>query len=174
MSVFCLFNYGIPFLNYIQETCKYFHIRFLFYYDSYQIGVKSDTIYFFDQNPTPYIDSFIDIHNNNNAVVLWKYSRSMKKFFQYSCEYKDVKHFPMISASITLDGETKFVLDEFFSDIVVERTNADFPSLQQMLEIWSYTEGIVLDRHKPYKFLYTDSHLNEYTVNLFSGSFVFP
>ena len=172
-----LFHYGvklIPILNWLKDTWNSSIGRCTYFYDSIVKSFHSDILYFYDKNPTAYIGSYIDIHNKNNGIIVWKYSRSAKKFFQYSCQYKDVKHFPIISASIVLNKENAYVLDEFISDILIERTNADYPSLQQVLEVWTYSTGVILDRTKSYMFVYLDNHLNEYTVNLFTGSLVFP
>lgn len=167
------FHYGIPFFNYIKETSKNLISYTYYFYNSIVNSFHSDIVYFFDKNPNAYIGSYIDIHNSNNGVVVWKYSRSMKKFFQYSCEYKDIKYYPIITAYITLDGKTVYDLTEFFNELRIERTNADYPNLQQLLEVWTYTERIVLDRRKEYTILYMDNHLNEFTKNLFHGTFEF-
>ena len=169
-----MFHYGIPLMNYVNEKIQLLYNLSTFYYKSINAGIKSDVLYFFDKNPNAYIGSFIDVHNVNNGVITWKYSRSTRKFFQYSCFYKDVKHFPIISAYIALDGNTVITLDDFLCDIVIERTNADYPTLQQVLEIWTYTTGIVLDRTKSYTLCYTDTHLNEHIRNLFIEDFNFP
>jgi len=170
------FHYGvkfIPFLNYIKEKSKNLITYCSYLYNSIVSSFNSDIIYFFDKNPNAYIGSYINIHNSNNGVVVWKDSRSMKKFFQYSCEYKDIKYYPIITAFIALDEKTVYDLTDFFNELRIERTNADYPNLQQLLEVWTYTERIVLDRRKEYTIIYMDNHLNEFTKNLFTGTFEF-
>ena len=168
-----MFHYGIPFLNYITDTCNYIYDLCVFTYDSMIRGIYSDTLYFFEKNPNLYVGSFVDVDNRNNGVVVWKYSRFRRTFFQYNCMYKDVKHFPIISAYISFNNESVYTLDEFFNNLIIERTNNTYPTLQQVLEVWVFTEGVVLNRNKSYKFIYMDTHLNEFTLDLFTGEFVF-
>jgi len=169
-----IFHYGIPLMNYVSDKIKLLYNSSIFYYKSINSALNSDILYFYEKNPTAYIGSFIDPHNINNGVITWKYSRSAMKFFQYSCLYKDVKHFPIISAYIALDGTSLFILDNFISEIVIERTNADYPTLQQVLEVWAYSTGIILDRTKAYTLCYLDTHLNEHTKNIYTENFTFP
>lgn len=169
-----MFHYGIPLFNSVKQSLKNIYNNIYFYYTSILKAIKSDTLYFFEKNPSAYICSYIDVHNVNNGVAIWKYNIITKKFYQYSCLYKDVKYFPIITANIMLDDKVCFTLDEFFSDLMVERTNADYPSLQNVLEVWTYTTGIVLDRTKNYKLLYLDTNLSEYTKNIYTENFYFP
>jgi hypothetical protein len=140
--------------------------------------LSSDTIVFFQNNSTPYFLSYLDIHNKNNGVVIWKYNINKKLFYQYNCSNKDVKSFPIISAYIEEVKDHGFkehitYLDDFFKDIQIQASNLRLPTLQQVLEVWSYSNGIVLDRTKVYNLVYLNTSADEITVNCFNDDFDF-
>lgn len=140
--------------------------------------LSSDTIVFFQNNSTPYFLSYLDINNKNTGVVIWKYSIYKKLFYQYNCLNKDVKHFPIISAYIEEvkdDGVKEHItyLDDFFTNVTIEASNLNFPTLQQLLEVWSYSSGIVLDKTKIYNLVYLNTSADEITVNCFNDDFDF-
>jgi hypothetical protein len=89
-----------------------------------------------------------------------------------------VKHLPIISAyseEVKEDGSKKHItyLDEFIQNTSIESSNVGFPTLQQFLEVWSYSSGIVLDRTKTYNIVYLNTNADEITVNCFKEDFDF-
>ena len=140
--------------------------------------LSSDTIVFFHKNNTPYFLSYLDIHNKNTGIIIWKYNIYKKLFYQYNCLNKDVKSFPIISAyieEVKSNGVKEHItyLDDFFKDIRIETSNLKSPTLQQVLEVWSYSSGIVLDRTKIYNLVYLNTSADEITVNCFNDDFDF-
>jgi hypothetical protein len=170
--------YGLSYLSQIIHSIlfvkEYLYEALLIKYKQ----LSSDTIIFFHNNKTPYFLSYLDIHNKNTGIVIWKYSIYKKLFYQYNCLNKDVKSFPIISAyieEVKNNGVKEHVtyLDDFFKDIQIEQSNLSFPTLQQVLEVWSYSSGIVLDRTKVYNLVYLNTSANEIILNCFNDDFDF-
>ena len=132
----------------------------------------ADTLVFFDKNPTPYFSSYLDLKNQQNGVIVWKYNIYKKLFYQYDCMIKDTKRYPIMSSYIKSDNN-KIYLDDFIYEIRIESSNVGYPSLQQLMEVWSYSNGIVFDRNKKYDMVYLDNDVNEVSLDLFTGSFLF-
>ena len=170
--------YGLSYLSqlihFILRIKEYLNEQLSFRYKQ----LSSDTIVFFQNNNSPYFLSYLDIHNKNTGITLWKYNIYEKLFYQYNCSDKDVKHFPIISAyieEVKNDGVKEHItyLDDFFTHLRVEASNLNFPTLQQVLEVWSYSSGIVLDRTKVYNLVYLNTSADEITVSCFNDDFVF-
>jgi hypothetical protein len=161
----------IHFILYIKECLNEFlSVRYK--------QLSSDTIVFFQNNNTPYFLSYLDTHNKNTGIIIWKFNLYQNLFYQYNCSNKDVKHFPIISAyieEVKNDGVKEHItyLDDFFTNVTIEASNLNFPTLQQVLEVWSYSSGIVLDRTKVYNLVYLNTSADEITVNCFNDDFVF-
>jgi hypothetical protein len=170
--------YGLSYLSqlihFLINVKEYLNEALLIKYKQ----LSSDTIIFFHNNNTPYFLSYLDIHNKNTGIVIWKYSIYKKLFYQYNCLNKDVKSFPIISAyieEVKSNGIKEHItyLDDFFKDIRIEASNLKFPTLQQVLEVWSYSNGIVLDRTKFYNLVYLNTSADEITLNCFNDDFDF-
>jgi hypothetical protein len=159
-----LFHYGMPVVTFFEKTYNYLYNELL---DT----LKMNVIYFYENNPTGYLEAFVK-NTNHNGTVVWKYNRSKKLFFQYNCINRDTKHFPILSATLQHENAT-ISLDDFINDIHIEASNLGFPTLQQVLEVWIFSSGIVLDRTKPWKFNYMDSELNEFSIDPFKDSWNF-
>lgn len=170
--------YGLSYFNYIIRTIIYLRNYLNEIITQRYKQLSSDTIVFFEKNPTPYFSSYLDLHNKNNGIIVWKYNIHNKLFYQYNCIHKDVKHLPIISAYIEEvkdDGSKHHItyLDDFIQNTCIESANVGFPSLQQVLEIWSYSSGIVLDKTKVYNLVYLNTSADEITVNCFKDDFYF-
>jgi len=168
-----LFHYGIPIYNLIYESINNTYNKVLFNYNNALKIFNLNTLYFYENNPNPYISSFIDASNNLNGVVLWKYNITNHTFYNYRCEYKDLKYLPILSATIQLHDKVICDITDFITSIKVESSNVNFPSLHHILSVYEYTYGIVLDRKLSYKLEYLDNELNEKTVDLFNSNFLF-
>jgi len=168
-----IFHYGIPFVNQCIEYVYNTYNIINYTINSIQNGFNSDVLIFYDKNPSAYISSYIDEHNTYNGTILWKYNRFHKKFFQYSCIHKDVKHFPIISATINLDDKVISDITYFFNDLSIESSNVGYPSIQHVIEAYTYNSGIVFDRTKDYRLIILDTHLNEHSKNIFTDDFTF-
>ena len=68
---------------------------------------------------------------------------------------------------------SKIYLDDFLDTIHIEASNNNYPTLQQLLEVWTYTSGIVLDRTVKHNFVFFDNDVNEITLDLFNETFNF-
>jgi len=170
------FNYILPMINFVSKSYESIIKEATFCIDNIQKGYNSDILIFYDKNPSAYIYSYI--HKNNDAIITWKFSRYYNTFFNYNCLYNDVKRFPIITSTIEeiCEDSTKKIivcLDDFFNELRVERSNIGFPTLQQVLEIYTYTNGLVLDRNKTYLMKYLDDNLDEHILNIFSDNFNF-
>jgi len=170
--------YGLSYFNYIIRTLLYLKNYLIETLRQRYKQLSSDNIVFFQNNPTPYFSSYLDLHNKNNGVIVWKYNLNNKLFYQYNCVHKDVKHLPIISAyieEVKEDGSKKHItyLDEFIQNTSIESSNVGFPTLQQFIEVWSYSSGIVLDRTRSYNLVYLNTNADEITVNCFKEDFDF-
>ena len=171
-------TYIVPVVSFFEKLYENKVNELYSLFDNLYKGYNSDVLVFFKNNTTPYIYSFIN-NNHNNGVIVWKYSRYHNMFYNYTCLYKDVKRFPIISAVIEEvkdDNETTVeiaCLDDFFNNLCVEQANIEFPTLQQIIGVWSYSNGLVLDRTKTYLMKYLDDNLEEHKKNIFTENFTF-
>jgi hypothetical protein len=168
-----ILNYILPIISYIDKIYHSQKNELYYLFDNLYKGYNSDLIVFFEDNPIPYIYSYI---TKNHGIIVWKYSRLHNIFFNYNCLYKDYKKFPIISASIeeVKNDNTKVevaCLDDFFYSLKIEKSNIGYPKLQQVLEVWSYNNGIIFDRQKTYLMKYLDDNLEEHTKNIFKDNF---
>lgn len=162
-------GYGAEYINYCIQYYNYcINILNLTYKQT-----TANTLVFFDKNPTPYFSSYLDLHNQNNGVIVWNYDMNKKLFYQYNCSIKDTKKYPIMTAYIEINNESKIYLDDFLENIYIEASNQNYPTLQQLIEVWTYTSGIVLDRTIKHNFIYIDNEVNEITLDLFNESFNF-
>lgn len=165
-----IFHYGIPFYNYIKTPIETIYKNITLLIDYTIKGINSDTIVFYNNNPAAYIASYIDSHNILNGVIIWKYSRSKKLFFQYKCtDTNDVKYLPILFATVELNDKPVFDISNFINEISVEKANIQYPNLSHIVEVWSYTTGIVFDRSLDYKIRFLDNELNESVISLFES-----
>lgn len=163
---FLVCDYGIPIYNYVSSI--FYRINFNII--SILKGLHSDVIYFFKDNSAPYISSYIN--TELSAPIVWKYSRYTKTFFLYNCIEKDVKRFPILSASLKCN-DILLHLDDFLSEIKVESSNSTYPTVQHILELYAYTNGIVLDRTLPWTIIYMDLEANEHEKKAFTENWDF-
>jgi hypothetical protein len=143
-------------------------------YNEAMSTMKIDTVYFFENNPTGYLELFVNDKSHYNGVVVWKYSRSKKTFFLNKClhDLHDTKHLPILSASLN-NGIDIINLDDYINDIHIELSNYGYPSLQHIIEVWSYKTKIILDRTKSWKLNYMDNELNEFSLDIFKETWNF-
>ena len=134
--------------------------------------MKIDTIYFFENNPTGYLELFVNEKSIYNGLVVWKYSRSKKLFYQNKCIHKDTKHLPILSAVLQTENFS-INIDDFINDIHIEASNLGYPTLQQVLEVWSYETKNILDRTKEWKLNYMDNNVNDFSLDIFKDSWKF-
>ena len=168
-----IFHYGIPFVNKIINIIYTTYNIVNYSIDSIIKGFNSDVLVFYDKNPSAYIGSYIDTENSLNGTVLWKYTRFNKRFYQYRCTFHDTKHFPIVTATINLDNTVIFDMTEYFNDVSIESSNIGYPSLQHVMEAYSYTNGIVFDRTKDYRLVMLDTNITEHSKNIFTDDFSF-
>jgi len=164
-----IFHYGIPFYNLVYESINSIYSEIVFNYTNIIKGYNSGILYFYNNNPNVYLESFIDSSNRINGSIVWKFDIYKRVFFNYKCNQKDLKYLPTISASITLHDKQVLDVTDFFTSIRVESSNINYPSLQHILGAYEYTYGIILDRNLPYKLDLLDTDLNTKTVDLFSN-----
>ena len=172
MFNYILFNYGLPILIFAKNTYNILVYDISYYYTNAIRAFSSNELYFFENNPSAYLSSFIKSHNENSGLVVWKFNMYHNIFYSYNCAFKDTKRFPILSASLENDS-TKINLDDFFENIRVETSNPGFPTLQQVVEVYSYKSGTVFDRTKQWKLNILDNSLNEYTLEIFKDSWPF-
>jgi len=140
---------------------------------------NANTLIFFDKNPTPYFSSFLDLENKNSGVVVWRYDLHKRLFYQYNCSIKDTKKYPIMTACLEIydsNSSTKkeiIYLDDFISSVCIEASNFSLPSLQQLIEVWSYTNGTILNRNSKINFTYIDFNANETSLDIFKENFSF-
>ena len=173
MNSYIFFKYILPIVSYathLYETQKNELYSLL---DNLYKGYNSDIIVFYENNPIPYIYSFI---TKSHGIIVWKYSRLNNIFYNYNCLHKDFKRFPIISATIEeVKDDNKNIevacLDDFFNTLKVENSNISVPTLEQVLGVWSYNNGIIFDRTKTYLMKYLDDNLEEHIKNIFTDNF---
>lgn len=170
------YGYGAQYINlcidYSKLCVNYISDLLSFTYKQ----LTANTLVFFDKNPTPYFSSFLDLENKNNGVVLWKYDLNKRLFYQYNCSIKDTKKFPIMTAFLEVsDSSSKEIiyLDDFLNSVYIDASNFGYPTLQQLMEVWSYTSGIVLNRNKKINFVYIDLNANEISLNILNEDFSF-
>jgi len=166
------FNYGIPIITFISNTYSLLTKHYTYYYDNISRITDSNDLVFFHKNPSAYLSSFVNTHSTNSGVIVWKFNRLTNTFYQAISNDKTTKRFPVLSASLVCD-DTKINLDDFIESLKIESVNYSYPTLQQVMEVWAYNSGIVLDRTKAWKISYLDTDVNEYTKCIFTESWNF-
>lgn len=164
-----IFHYGIPLYNLAYESINNIYSELAFYYNNIIKGHNSRILYFYDNNPNVYLESFIDSTNRINGPIIWKFDMYKRIFYNYKCLHKDTKFMPIICATITLNNKEFINLTDFLTSISIESSNISYPSLQHILGAYEYTYGIILDRNLPYKLDLLFDDLNTKTVDLFSN-----
>ena len=157
----------MPIVTAYYNICNYL-------YNEAMSTMKIDTVYFFENNPTGYLELFINNKSHYNGIIVWKYSRSKKTFFLNKCihDLHDTKHLPILSASLN-NGIDIINLDDYINDIHIESSNYGYPSLQHVIEVWSYETKNVLDRTKLWKLNYMNNELNEFSLDIFKETWNF-
>jgi len=166
-----LFYYGIPFYNAFLEKTDELYGRIMHIKNTFFALLNSERLVFFVGNPHAYIASYI--HYDKSSIILWNYDRYKKLFYMYNCGIKDTKHIPLLSAKLMIDNEEIYNLDKFVDTIRINSSNYSYPTPNQILEAWAYTEGYVLDRRQPYVLEYLDTNLNDIKINPFTDDFIF-
>jgi hypothetical protein len=164
-----IFHYGIPLYNLVYESINSIYSELVFYCNNTIKGYNSKTLYFYDNNPNVYLESFIDSTNKINGPIVWKFDMYKRIFYNYKCLEKDIKFMPIICATVTLDDKETINLTDFITSLSIESSNMSYPSLQHILGAYEYTHGIILDRNLPYKLDLLFDDLNNKSVNLFSN-----
>jgi hypothetical protein len=165
-------NYGIPIITFITSTYSFLTNNYTYYHDNVLKITDSNDLVFFHNNPSAYLSSFVNTHSANSGVIVWKFNRLTKTFYQTISSDKSTKRLPVLSATLICD-DTKINLDDFIESLKIESVNYGYPTLQQVMEIWAYTSGIVLDRNKAWKINYLDTDVNEFTKCIFTDSWNF-
>ena len=167
-SSYYIFHYGIPFFHFIKMVFNEIYYN----YENVVKGYNSNIIVFYKNNPTPYLLSYIN--QSDNPVFVWKYNRKHNMFYSYNSSIHDYKHLPILSASILGDdSKVLYNLDDFINNLKINASNCNYPSIQQIIEVWSFSSGVVLDRSKQYTLEYMDTHVNVYSKNIFTDDFEF-
>ena len=173
---YSIYGYAAEYINlcidYSKLSVNYVSELFSFTYKQ----LTANTLIFFDKNPTPYFSSFLDLENNHNGVVVWKYDLNKRLFYQYDCYTKDTKKYPMMTAFLEIsDSSSKetIYLDDFLNTVRIDTCNFSYPSLQQLMEVWSYTTGIVLNRNNKINFVYIDLNAKEISLDVSQDDFSF-
>ena len=169
--------YGVRYLNHFIDSVKYTYSCITELCSTGYKQANANTLVFYHNNPTPYITSFIKMNDKNNGVILWKFDMNKNLFYQYDCYEKDSKKLPIMTAHIEIyqsnGNKDKIYLDDFIHSIRIEQSNQDFPTLQHIIEVYAYKNGIVFDRNKKHDFCYIDNNVNEIKLDLFKGIFPF-
>ena len=155
-----LFHYGVPLVSLVKDTYNFVIKVYAHYYDN-------NELVFFHNNPSAYLSSYIDVHNSNSGVVVWKFNRYTSTFYQAVSDDKTTKRLPILSATLVCN-ETKINLDDFIDSLKIETANYSYPSLAQVVEVWAYSSRTVLDRSKDWKITYLDTNVNEFTKSIFT------
>jgi hypothetical protein len=166
-----LFHYGIPLYNLFIEKRDAFYTKVMHIKNTCIAALNSDRLVFFAGNPNAYIASYT--HYDTSSIIVWNYNRYRQLFYMYNCGIKDTKHIPLLCAKLTLHEKEIYNLDKFVDTIRIDSSNCGYPTPNQLLEAWAYTEGYVLDRREPYVLEYLDSNLNDYKINPFTDDFIF-
>lgn len=153
-------------INYVSELISFSYKK-----------ATANTLVFFDKNPTPYFSSFLDLENKNSPIVVWRYDLTKKLFYQYNCSIKDTKKYPIMTAFLEIYKNSSkkeiIYLDDFLNSIHIESSNFSLPTLQQLMEVWSYMNGTVLNRSNKISFVYIDLNANEVSLDVFKEDFSF-
>lgn len=165
-------QYGVPLIIFFKNTYDSLSNECSYYYNVLSKVLNSNELVFFENNPNAYVSGFINTNSENSALVLWRYNFQTKVFNSYNCIHKDTKHFPILSACLVSDSK-KINLDDFFEELKVETSNNGFPTLQQVMEVYTYTYGVVLDKTKSWKLNILDSSVNEHTLDIEKDSWPF-
>lgn len=164
-----LFYYGLPFYNKTRELIKNVYTYVNETYENILFGLNSNVIVFNKTDEQPYFQYYFN--KGNNDLTVWKYDRYNKLFYNYNCLAKDVKRFPLLSASIGTMIDSKLVklydLDEFIDTIHIEASNIGYPSLNQFVYAYMYTNKVYLNKSNDLYINYLDTSVNEFTKKLF-------
>lgn len=172
MLQYLLFHYALPVLTYTKKAYDSVVYDFTYYYNIFTRSLTSNELIFFENNSSAYLSSFVNSLHKCSGVIIWRFDIYNNVFYSYSCVRKDTKYFPILSASLICDSE-KINLDDFFQELNVQTSNPGFPSIQQVIEVYTYKSGIVFDRMKPWKLNILDTNVNEYTLDIFKDSWPF-
>jgi hypothetical protein len=167
-----LFHYALPIIMYTKSVYDSLTYEFTYYYDTLKKSLTSNELIFFENNPNAYLRSHVNTVHKCSGLVTWTYNIYNNMFYSYNCAFKDTKHFPILSASLICDSEI-INLDNFFEETKIQASNPGFPTLQQVIEVYTYKTGIVFDRMRPWKLSILDSSVNEYMLNIFKDSWPF-
>ena len=166
------FHYALPVLMYTKNLYDNIVYEFNYYYYTITKSLGSNDLVFFQANQNAYLSSYINVAHKCSGLVVWRYSIYYNTFYSYECAFKDTKHFPVLSMSLECESN-KINLDDFIEELKVQASNPGFPTLQQVMEVYSYKSGIVFDRTKPWKLNILDANVNEYTLDIFNDSWPF-
>ena len=169
-SVF--FHYALPVLMYAKEVYENIAYECTYYFNTIVKSLTSNELIFFEGNPNAYLSSYVKTGHTYSGLVVWRYNIYYNTFYSYECAFKDTKHFPILSMSLECES-TKINLDDFIEELKVHASNPGFPTLQQVMEVYTYTSGIVFDRTKPWKLNILDTNVNDYTLDIFNDSWPF-
>jgi hypothetical protein len=168
-----LFYYGLPLYNKTKDLMQNIYISVYKTYNDIMFGLNSDILIFTKNNDHPYFEYFFD----NNSVTIWKYNRYTKLFYNYNCATKDIKRFPLLSASIGIMKDDKFIshfnLDEFIDTVYIESSNCGYPTLTQFIYAYMYTNKVLLNKTDEYYINYLDTCANEFIKKIFVEDFDF-
>ena len=172
MLRYLLFHYALPVVTYTKKTYDSVMYEFSYYYNAFTKSLNSNELVFFENNPNAYLSSYVNTGHKYSGLVTWRFNLYNNVFYSYNCVLKDTKHFPILSASLICESE-KINLDDFFEELKVQASNPGFPSLQQVIEVYTYKSGIIFDRTKPWKLNILDSYVNEFTYDIFKDNWCF-
>lgn len=166
------FHYALPALTCAKDVYENILHEFTYYFNNIIKSINSNELIFFENNPNAYLGSHIKTGHTYSGLVIWRYNIYYNTFYSYDCAFKDTKHFPILSMSLQCESYS-INLDDFIEELKVQASNPGFPTLQQVMEVYSYNSGIVFDRTKPWKLNMLDANVNEYTLDIFNDSWPF-
>jgi hypothetical protein len=172
MFNYYLFHYALPILSFANKTYNCIMNDVLYYYNTFTKSIQSNELIFFENNSNAYLSAYVNNLHKHSGLVVWRFDTYNNIFYSYNCALKDRKHFPILSASLLCESE-KINCDDFFENLKVQASNPSFPTLQQVIEVYTYKSGIVFDRTKPWKLNILDTDVNEYTLDIFNDKWPF-
>jgi hypothetical protein len=172
MLNYFLFHYAVPVLSFTKNIYNSIVGEISYYYNTITKLTQLNELLFIENYSNAYPSAYINNLHKYSGTVTWRFDLYKNIFYSYNCAFKDTKRFPVLSASLVCDSE-QINLDDFFETIKVQASNPNYPSLQQVLEVYTYKSGIVFDKKMPWKLSMLDSNINEHMLDIFKDSWSF-
>jgi hypothetical protein len=107
-------------------------------------AVSPAIYYLFDRNPTPY--SHLTVNLRNAPPIAWEYDLDTYKLFHHPRRsiQPRAQHLPFLSLSIR-QGQEEYDLSEFMQEIHIYHPDKRYPSIGQLVGLWTLHSGVVLN-----------------------------